>query len=121
MKNNLKTGAAGEVVVEKYLIDKGFSIIAKNFNCRLGEIDIIAKKDNVLSFVEVKTRKSDYFAISSVVVPSKQRKIISTAKLFLLKNPKFLDFVCRFDVATVLDKDFQISINYIEDAFRENF
>lgn len=120
-KQNLQTGVKGEVEVEQYLMKNGFSIVAKNFSCRLGEIDIIAQKNEYLVFVEVKTRKNDYFSIASVVVPSKQRKIISAAKFFLLKNPNFYDKVCRFDVAAVLDKNYEISIQYIEDAFRESF
>ena len=54
--NNKKIGTLGEELAEIMLMEKGYKILAKNFRCRYGEIDIIALKNKVLAFVEVKTR-----------------------------------------------------------------
>ena len=54
--NNTRTGVLGEELAEIMLLEKGYTILARNFRCRYGEIDIIATKNGVLAFVEVKTR-----------------------------------------------------------------
>ena len=54
--NNTRTGGLGEELAEIMLLEKGYTILARNFRCRYGEIDIIAAKNGVLAFVEVKTR-----------------------------------------------------------------
>ena len=54
--NNTRTGVLGEELAEIMLLEKGYTILARNFRCRYGEIDIIAAKNSVLAFVEVKTR-----------------------------------------------------------------
>lgn len=109
-------GDKGEEIVAKFLTDKNFKILSKNFNTKYGEIDIIAQKDDLIVFVEVKTRKKEYFPISNVVTFSKQKKITKTAKFFLFQN-NIIDKVCRFDVATVLFNDTKKSLKYIPNAF----
>ena len=54
--NNTRKGVLGEELAEIMLLEKGYTILARNFRCRYGEIDIIAAKNGVLAFVEVKTR-----------------------------------------------------------------
>lgn len=111
------TGNKGEVAVVEWLVKKGYHILAQNFTARQGEIDIIAQKENIVVFVEVKTRKNQYFPLSQVITPSKQRKIISTAKLYLQKQ-QFFDQVFRFDVALVTEGE-QYQIEYLPNAFQE--
>ncbi len=107
-------GASGEELVADYLKQQGFSIIARNFRIKEGELDIVALKDELLVCVEVKTRSAIYFATSSVITPSKQKKIIFTAKYFKAYKG-YIDKVIRFDVALV---DSQAgSIAYIDNAF----
>lgn len=114
-------GDQGELLVADFLRKQGYTILARNFRCRFGEIDLIAQKGEVLAFVEVKTRRHCYFPTECVVTPRKQSKIVKTAKFFLMKRPLW-DKVCRFDVATVLYKDTETyDINYIENAFYEGF
>jgi putative endonuclease len=117
--NGKELGREGENAVAKFLEKKGYRIISKNYNTRLGEVDLIAEKDEFLAFVEVKTRTFAYFDISSCVTYTKQRRIIKAAKLFISRNG-IDDKVCRFDVAAVLKgKDGGYYVDYIEDAFRE--
>ena len=111
-------GNKGEEAVCSWLKGRGFEICERNFAVRSGEVDIIAQKDEVLAFVEVKTRKHNYFATSTVVTVSKQRKIISAAKMYIVKNNIQEDMVFRFDVATVTIEGQEHFVEYLEDAFR---
>ena len=111
-------GNCGEKAVANLLKSKKFKIIEQNYRTKLGEIDIIAQRDEFLVFVEVKTRKTNYFPTSNVVTFYKQKKIINTAKLFILKN-NIIDKVCRFDVASVVAHGNEYNIEYIENAFSD--
>ena len=107
-------GAQGETRIADYLEKNGFSILKRNFTVRVGEVDIIACKNELLVFVEVKTRSNVYFNTSEVITPSKQKKIVLAAKTFLIQN-NFQDKVYRFDVALVEKKSAEIT--YIPNAF----
>jgi putative endonuclease len=114
-------GNNGEKVVAHFLQNKNFKILAQNYRTKLGEIDLIAQKDELIVFVEVKTRKKEYFPIATVVTSSKQIKIGKTAKLFILQNNIDLsERICRFDVATVILDAQDYNIEYIENAFLIN-
>ena len=80
-------GRAGEDLAELLLLQRGYRIIRRNFSCRLGEIDIIAERDGLLSFVEVKTRFSQmYGAGREAVNRQKQRHMRAAAQVFLQAN-----------------------------------
>ncbi len=117
MTDKKSVGDLGEQSVEKWLTLNNFKILAKNYRTKLGEVDLIVQKDDTIAFVEVKTRKTEYFPTSLVVNRSKQQKIIRAAKHFVLQN-QIRDKVLRFDVATVLLKENeQPSVTYITNAF----
>ena len=79
MTSKKTLGDKGENFVAQWLKNKSFKIIAQNYKTKYGEIDIIAQKDVVLAFIEVKTRKTKYFPISNVVNYTKQKKIINAS------------------------------------------
>ena len=115
----------GENLSAEYLINKGYIILNRNYFSRYGEIDIIASIDNILAFVEVKTRNETSIASpGSFVTYSKQQKIIKTALTFLNEND-YNDFWPRFDVIeiTVSKNNSQLKfINHIINAFTtQNF
>lgn len=120
MKNNnfykKELGQQGESAVASWLTEHGFKILATNFRTRCGEVDIIASRDDVVSFVEVKTRKNIYFPISQVITTPKQHRIALTAQMYALAN-HIRDKVLRFDVAVVTTVNDSCSIAYIENAF----
>ena len=108
-------GDFGEDLVEEYLRKKGYDILDRNFRKAFGEIDIIARIDEIVVFVEVKTRKNKDFANpSEAVTISKQQKIIKASQAYLMEND-LTDSIIRFDVAEVIRVDGEI--NYIENAF----
>ena len=116
--NRISLGEKGEKAVGSFLEKKGFKILDFNFSVRDGEIDIIAERENTIAFVEVKTRKINYFHTSNVITKSKQKKIIKAAKKWLLLFPH-IDKVHRFDVALVTENSDELLINYIPNAFNE--
>lgn len=109
-------GNKGEEDVAQWLEGYGFTILARNYAVRAGEIDLIATRQDLVAFIEVKTRTTEYFPTSLVVTPSKQRKIIKAAQWFVLKN-NIHDKILRFDVATVRYENDRCHISYIKNAF----
>ena len=113
-------GNKGEKIAARYLKKNGYKIIAKNYFSAHGEIDIIATKNDVLVFVEVKARKDcqshfdNYGLPSEAVTKSKQQHIIYTARKFLENNN--FDLEIRFDVIEVY-LSLKPRIHHIEDAF----
>lgn len=93
-------GQWGEDRTAEWLQGRGWRIAARNFRCRLGEIDLIAENERYLAFVEVKLRKNgQYGAACEAVTPSKQRKLRLAAEFYLMYHPTALQ--PRFDVAEV--------------------
>ena len=82
--NRKRSGKLGEELAALMLIEKGYRIIAQNFSCRIGEIDIIAAKGGLLAFVEVKTRLSESYGRGrEAVTAAKQQRIRLCAEYFL--------------------------------------
>ena len=75
MLRTKQLGNAGEQAVASYLEEKGFTVHQCNFATRRGEVDVIAGKDDLLVFVEVKTRQNEYFPLSQLITRSKQKRI----------------------------------------------
>ncbi len=121
MLNKVKVGRLGEnLVLHKYL-QKGYELIAKNFQYyadgskgRLGEIDLILLRGCVVVLVEVKTRTNLSFGNPLEQISRKQLLSLQKAfQAFLFKFPTYAQHNARFDVAIVMDKDVQI----IENAY----
>ncbi len=104
-----------------YLRRKGYILIGANYRCRFGEIDLIARQEEFLVFVEVKLRKDDDFAEAlEFVHRKKQQRIKCTAELYIQQH-QFDDLQPRFDVIEVYapqaDKTKNPVIRHLEDAF----
>ncbi len=114
------TGKWGEDQAEKYLRRKGYRTVARNYSCRLGEIDLIVSDRNYLVFVEVKTRRSAAFAEAREFVGyAKQRRIRAAASLWLASHETQLQ--PRFDVIEIYGTEDmpyrKLQIRQIENAF----
>ena len=113
-------GAFGEDAACRYLKRHGYRIEGRNYGCRFGEIDIIARRGRFVAFVEVKLRKNDrHGAAAEFVTPAKQRRIIAAAQFWLQQNPT--DLQPRFDVIEVYApqglETKRPEIDHMEDAF----
>ena len=110
-------GEGGESLAVKLLKKDGYKIIEQNYRCKLGEIDIIAKDGDVLTFVEVKARRADEFeGPKSAVTPKKKRKI-SMVALHYLKETEQMDKKARFDVVAIRSFPEQPDAQIIKNAF----
>jgi putative endonuclease len=112
-------GDQGETFVCTYLTKNRYIILERNYRTRFGEIDIIAQIDDTICFIEVKTRAHYHAGMGEIVTPSKQRKIIQTAKHFLMNNVS-TSYIARFDVAFLVgDEPSKLTLSYIPNAFYE--
>ena len=110
-------GNAGEIFAANYLESHGYKILAKNFRVRSAEIDIVVEIDDVIVFVEVKTRSDTKHGLPVEAVNfRKQQKIIEAAGVFL-QDEKYFDKACRFDVIEIYSDGVKFSARHIENAF----
>lgn len=117
---NKDIGNYGETLAFNYLRKNGYYILKRNFRNRFGEIDLICKKNDIIIFVEVKSRYSSLYGTPlESITYSKQKQIINLCNFYITLN-KLYKYNCQFDVIEVfLNKDNNLFlINHIQDAFR---
>lgn len=118
---NDETGIWGENVAAKQLSDNGYSILGRRVRPdRHDEIDIIARKENVLAFIEVKTRASEAFGRPFTAVTAAKKRALCRAAAAYLRRAKYPHLFYRFDVIEVIGRtgDQNPVIRHLEDAFR---
>ena len=98
-----RTGLSAESRAAVYLIAKGYRILAKRFRSPYGEIDLVARKRNLIAFVEVKARASLDDA-AWAVTPRQQQRIINAAQAWLMAHPEHAEFDMRFDAMLIAPK-----------------
>ena len=118
MKNHPDTdriGQEGEDIACRALRERGYRIIARNWSCRFGEIDIIAREEDVLVFVEVKLRShTEFGGAPAAVTPRKRARMIAAARYFFAQAQPELP--ARFDVVAIDQGEIQL----IQAAFEED-
>jgi len=119
MTSDKKTlGQQGEAAAISFLKTKGFNILETNYRTKPAEIDIIARDNDFICFIEVKTRKSLKKGLPRESVNQTKQKKIITGSLYYLKAKKLMNSRIRFDVVEVLEKNDSFSINLIKHAFQ---
>ena len=112
-----RLGAAGEDAAAGYLTARGWIVLARNYRVREGEIDLVARRGDVLAFVEVKTRRGHRFGIpAEAVTYRKQARIRMLARRYMQDAGVHAD-VLRFDVIEVEPGGDDLMIRHIEAAF----
>lgn len=107
-------GNIGEQIAVEYLEKNNYKILKRNFFCKQGEIDIIAKDRQEIVFIEVKTRSNINFGQPSEAVNSiKLKHMYKAAKYFLYKTKNINSFI-RFDVIEILIANGKFNINHIK-------
>lgn len=113
----LLLGKEGERVAERYLQNKGYKLVERNYRCRAGELDLIVLDRRVVVFVEVKTRTGRGFGSPLEAVEfRKQRKIIQAAQFFLAEK-RLQQRDARFDVVGVSWAGREPIVEHVENAF----
>lgn len=96
-----RVGAAGEALAERTLRGRGYQIVARNWHCRYGELDLIAEEGGELVFVEVKTRRGTALGLpEEALTPSKRLRLLAAAQQYLLEQ-ETPERAYRFDVVAI--------------------
>ena len=119
-----KTGDAAERIAEKYLAAQGLKVMARNYRCRFGEIDLVMQERETLVFVEVRLRRTpkgkngnggnDFGGAAASITPTKQARIIAAAQHYLAGMKQLPP--CRFD-AILMSAANESSIEWMKGAF----
>lgn len=116
MRNNKNKGDWGEELAVELLREKGYAILELNWRFMKLEIDIIAKINDILVFVEVKTRlNEEHGDPEDGVTLKKQRLLIKAANFYIQQND--LESESRFDIIAVLKENNKVVVKHLEDAF----
>jgi len=117
-----KKGDYYEQLAQDWLLCQGVELVAQNFHCRGGEIDLIVVQQQVLCFIEVKYRQSDAFGGVAYSIPrAKQRKIILAALTFISQHPQYALANYRFDALFITPSEPENKYHYewIQNAFSD--
>jgi putative endonuclease len=111
-------GEAVETAACRYLEQQGLQCIERNFNTRGGELDLVMRERDTLVFVEVRFRKTDHFGTpAESITASKQRKLLRTAQLYLLRHSAWQNKPCRFDIIAARPGESGLQFEWIQNAF----
>lgn len=113
MINTHALGMQGEQLAYEYLKEKGYKILERNYRNKTGEIDIIAKKNNRIIFVEVKQKSSLKFGYPREMITSQKIKKIRDTAIMYLQSHKLIGNQIQFDCIEIIDK----KITHIENCF----
>lgn len=114
-----ESGAEAEREALRFLEARRLKLLARNFRCRLGELDLVMLDGSCLVFVEVRFRSGTFVAPALSVDGRKQKKLAQAAALWLARKPRLADRAVRFDVVSVeRAPDARGRIQWIKDAFR---
>jgi len=120
--NTRSTGASYEDIALVYLEKAGLALLARNFTCRYGEIDLVMSEQNVVVFVEVRYRRGanlrgGYGDGVDSVSARKRAKLVRAAEVFLASHARLAQRPCRFDVLAIADGDSAPVIDWRRNAF----
>ena len=116
MAQHNELGKKGEDMAVAHLLAKGYEIVARNFLYQKAEVDIIARKDNILAVVEVKTRSTPDFGDPQDFVKKKQiNQLVKAIDYFV--NEHDLDVEVRFDIIAIIKNKAGTRLEHLEDAF----
>lgn len=115
---NREVGQKGEAIAAKYYQQRGYLLLGHNYRTRMGELDLILYKEDLIVFAEVKTRTGHMLAAPAEAVDlHKQRRLRRAAELYLQNSP-FAEAGVRFDVVEVTPAEKGWQVHCIMDAFQ---
>jgi putative endonuclease len=111
-------GTSGEEVAWRHLERAGYSLVAKNFRSRFGEIDLVVERAGVLVFVEVRSRRGDRYGSALESVGRRKQRQIGRMALEFVARRRLSDRRARFDVVAIEWQDGEPRIDHVEGAFQ---
>lgn len=118
LSNSREIGQRAEILARDYLIARGLELVATNYRCRHGEIDLVMRDEETFVFVEVRfRRRSDYGSGAESIDGRKQAKLIATAQHYLKERAALPDNPCRFDIVSMSIDHGHHKIEWIQNAF----
>ncbi len=116
MAKHNELGKRGEQLAVDFLTEKGYTIAARNYRFNKAEVDILAKKDNILAVIEVKTRSStDFGNPQDFVKPKQIQQLVKAVDYYVTDNN--LDIEVRFDIIAIIKQNNRFSIEHLQNAF----
>lgn len=116
MADHNEFGKKAEQLATDYLIKHGYQILERNYRFQKAEIDIIAKKDNLIIVIEVKGRKENFLERPEDAVNKKKIKLLTKAiNEYVIENK--IDFEVRFDIISIVENSQKTDIKHFKDAF----
>jgi putative endonuclease len=118
--DNSARGAAVEAAAERWLSAQGLVLVARNFRCKLGEIDLIMRDSAQLVFIEVRFRQNQrYGSAVESVTHHKQQRVVRAAQYYMDAHPQWRNRACRFDVlgASRTSAEDILEWQWLRDAF----
>ena len=112
-------GRQAEALALRYLKRQGLELIARNYRCRAGEVDLVMAQAGIVVFVEVRSRASPAFVNPKATVDRrKQQRLARVAAWFLGSNREWADCPVRFDVVSVTEPNYRARLEWIQNAFQ---
>ena len=116
MAQHNQLGKKGEQLAVDFLLDNGYDIVERNYRFDKAEVDIIAKKNQTLAIIEVKTRSTSDFGDPQYFLKPKQiKRIVKAVDEYVLVNK--MDLEIRFDIIAIVKENKGYSIEHLENAF----
>lgn len=116
-KHRIELGKSGEEIAASCLVNKGFTIVQRNYRCPSGEIDIVARDGETLVFIEVKTRLAESFGHPLEAVSTRKQQQVCRAALHYLSRNNLMEAQSRFDVIALLGGTENPEIIHVIGAF----
>lgn len=118
-----RRGGWAEDLAQGFLQRKGLALLARNYRCRFGEIDLIMQERDTMVFVEVRYRaRTDFGCGAESVDWRKQRKLVATARHYLRSHSRGSSIpVCRFDVVALSSVGQSPTVSWIRNAFEASW
>lgn len=116
MAHHNELGKKGEQLAVNFLLEKGYAVVERNYRFDKAEVDIIAKKEDTLAVIEVKTRSSaDFGNPQDFVKPKQIKRLVKAVDEYVTVNN--LDVEVRFDIIAIIKKKKGFNIEHLENAF----
>jgi putative endonuclease len=112
-------GQQAEAWAERHLCERGLEVLARNWRCREGELDLVMLEGDTVVFVEVRYRlHSQWGGALGSIDERKQARIVRAAERYLLQTPAWGNYPCRFDIVAIEGHDpLSPGLTWLQDAF----